>query len=178
MGDTLPNGNRGLAEYPFHLTLWHGLALILGLALLGWGIWYYRKQRALRAAQKPKDPPLVVCQKQIEALTPALPFAKPEQVHYYYQLGLMFREFLEELYGFQATDLTLRELKKPLSRHISLGPQTLEEILQFFERSEMIKFSEDQASLEHAQRDHQNVCSWVRALMPSHTSQATSPASI
>ena len=101
----------------------------------------------------------------IEKLEPIKPFSQKDQVHYFFQLGLLFREVVELVHQVPVTDKTLKELRKDFSERITSLKNHRDEIIEFFEKAELIKFAEKHTTLENAKEYHNKVCYWTQMLI-------------
>ena len=166
--EQLPHGLRGLLAYRFSWdSLWPWLALSLG-SLIVLGILYHLWKKYKNRPSKPVAPedPFLTLERQLHALLPPQPFSGKPGTQYFFELSMLFRQFLELSSGVQATDLTLQELKEPLRRKSSLSRETTEEVIKFLERCDYVKFAGIPADLAEAQASHTQVLQWVRYLRP------------
>ena len=164
--DHLPHGIRGLVTYERTIDLsWLVILLVVLLAaLIGWLIYRQYKKR-----KKPKITvhPLSALYQEIKKYEPDEPLRGAASVEYFFRLNLYLRQFLEMRLKFPATDLTYKELKAPLKKHLPFDEGGQLAVLKFLERSDTIKFAHQEASFSEAQDAHQDVLKWLRSLMPS-----------
>lgn len=178
--DQLPHGLEGLSAYPLHYALY--IAIAAGVLMLAIAIWWFFKYKRKKTPKEEKLlPPLQVLYDELQKLSPQEPFADDQQAHYFFRLGLVFREILEEAYHFPATDLTLKELKKPLNSKVPLSRDDVHSMNQFFEQTELIKFADAKTNYHEAKNFYQSVLRWSRTIVSrelDHTqnvSQSPSP---
>jgi hypothetical protein len=162
--DHPPHGMKGLAIYDSipYLLVWIVLGLILGviLSLAGWWLWKKRKKTLL-----PEISWDTKLEQKIKALTWITPFEAQEQSDFFYELNTLLKQYLEHSYGFSATDLTTRELKNQLRRWLQDLPQeSVESMIVFFERSDLIKFAKEPSSIDEAKRYSDCVNTWIEQI--------------
>lgn len=142
-----------------------GVLILIAAAAL---VYFWRKRR-------PKTAPVVIIDpweqifNKLAGLSMASPFVGAALVEFFYQLSLLLREAIEQRTGIGATDKTLNELRGPLRKQLPLGPEQIEAILTFLERSDMVKFAGFTATADEAQRAKEQVAAWARALKPLAT---------
>lgn len=157
---SLPHDVYGLV--PYEPPFWAYLAAAL-VGLLAAGLIFYLWRRFRRTSEQPQAAidPLKVCLEKIRKIEPKAPFNRKNQVHFYHELSLLFREYLERVYDFPATDLTTEELKKRLGSHSRLVEQDTNGFTQFLEEADMIKFADQEVSSAAAEKAHASVMNWV-----------------
>ena len=176
--DHLPHDIRELLPYPswFPDAKWLLLLLVLSiLCLLGYLWWCKKKQKAVPV---PEDPLLTIT-RYLQNLTPESPFVGKVQQEFFFQLSFALRKYMELTAGFQATDMTLRELKLAIQQIEFFTPERKMEMIRFFERSDLIKFAHAATSLQEAQACHERVLGWIKLwnqIPPAASS--LSPASV
>jgi hypothetical protein len=173
----LPHDIEGLAQYPFKLSF-YSLILIGSLVLLAI-IWYvYAKFFSKRKSKKIVQPEhsLLVLEKQLIALEPQKFTNDQEKIDYFYKLGLIFRNILEQAYDFPATDLTLKELYSPLKNKVTLEQDEIEKLISFFERCELIKFAQSHTDSIEAQKYYQQSVDWSQQIIKSVLQPEVAPS--
>ena len=162
-----------LAAYPFRIPLswWIGLATIVVLAVLGLLIWRWHKNKNQVHYAPRSEPPLLLMLRSLEAQVPPSPF--PESMHcdYFFTLSMVFRQILEQAYDFPATDLTLKELKTPLQQKVTFEGYKHADMLQFFERCDLIKFAKAPTHEDEALNFHRQALSWAKAIVARSSQQ-------
>ncbi|MFK7827534.1 MAG: hypothetical protein AB8G05_25540 [Oligoflexales bacterium] len=175
----LPHPIVELAEYPFRvpLTWWIALAVIILAVVLGLLIWrWYKKKNEVHYAPR-SEPPLLLMLRSLEAQKPPSPF--PESMHcdYFFTLSMAFRQILEQAYSFPATDLTLKELKKPLEQRVKFKGYDRSDMIKFFERCDLIKFAKAPTHENEAMSYHTQVMAWAKAIVDKSIQDQTTPKS-
>lgn len=165
--DHLPHGLIGLVRYPA-LNLWLILVVALFLLLLGVLVyWLYHRNKAKPShVPEPVVDPYDELNKTILALEPSEPFTGKAVEDYYFELGLLFRRFIELKTKVPATDLTYKELLSPLRAKLPLSPTELDGVFAFFKQADFIKFAKAKSDIESARESHKQVCRWVSLMMP------------
>ena len=136
-----------------------------------YGLYYLWKNRKKIIPQKPQTPRHVIVNEKLKNLEAISPFNKPAQVEYYYQLGLLFREVIEITQNLKATDLTFKELKQPIEQMSVFSQEEKLEIIQFFGKSDRIKFAEDKSTLDQAQQAKLKIAGLAQRLIDRYLLQ-------
>ncbi len=166
-----PHDLKGLLSYPLSLLdLWPWLlAATLASAIVLVVLWYLKNRKPKAKPQIIEDPFLVL-ERQLYRMAPPTPFEDKKSIQYYFDLNMLFRQIIEFCSGVRATDLTLQELKGPLREKSILSRDTTEELLNFLERCEHIKFAGLMTDLAEAEHSHKQVKQWVSYLKPKQIS--------
>ena len=162
--DHLPHDVYGLFDYPWLSTnflWWLGIVFIC-LLILG-GIYFFLARKNKKIVELREDP-LVLLRKSLRELEPERPFDNKKASQFYFELGFLFRELIEKTCSFQATGLTLRELKTPL-KSVPLSDEEKKQVWIFFEQAEYIKFAKKPATYEQAEDRKNEVLSWSSKLI-------------
>jgi hypothetical protein len=162
----IPRDIKGLVN---DLGFWwwpHLLFILLIVALVVAAIFYYlkKKNKKSQSSSVIEENRSDKVRALIFALTPQEPFSQEQRESFFYELSLLFREFIELKTGVFATDKTLQELKAPLREKLPLSQEALSEVINFLSVSDMIKFAERQSSSEEAASFKTKVEAWVRKL--------------
>lgn len=159
---SLPHGLKDLLPYDRSFSLW--LLLVLLILFVSGLLYWYRIRRNRKQPIQEREDPLLTIRKAIVLLVPPDNFDRKAQEEYYYQLNIKFRHFIELKRNFPATDSTLQEIKEPLKKKLLLEEDTVVSIIQFFEKSEFIKFAERESTRTEAELDKQKVLTWIKLL--------------
>lgn len=93
--------------------------------------------------------------------------AHPEKVpEYYFQLSEIFREYLENRFGFLATAMTSQEFLPLLQSQTSYSPAEQQSIVFLTERSDLIKYADAQPTDSERQASHQEVVALIEKTAP------------
>ena len=179
----LPHDVYGLV--PYQPPLWgYIIAAAIGLATLLALYMLWKKYRKHKMAAKPLEPkadPLKVCLAALRALEPTEPFTRREQNNFFFQLSMIFREYIELTLNVPATDSTTGELKTHLARVFTIDRETKKSYIQFLESADMVKFAEKEVSLQSAEEQKNLILSWVEHLenqrIRRETTQPLKPSS-
>lgn len=170
IGEQPPHGVKELIPYAMSwdeivpkLLILLGILTLCVLCILLWR--KYRKKKVVPVIQ---EDPFVVLQRRLANLLPPEPFEGKKCVQYFFDLNMIFREFIELGTGIPATDLTLQELREPLRSKTKLSREIADDFLQFLERCEYIKFAGLFTEIHEAKQSHSQVTEWVKYLKP-HT---------
>jgi hypothetical protein len=167
-GEAPPHGMRDIIPYGLSWDeIWPKLLLAL-MILLACALLYFLWKRYFKKKIKevvPEDP-FVVLESRLAKMHPPEPFEGKSCVQYFFDLNMIFRQFIELTSGVPATDLTLQELKEPLRFKSPLSRDTTEEVIRFLERSENIKFAGFFTDINEAKESHLQVMRWVSYLRP------------
>ena len=162
-----------LAEYPFRVpVMWLvTLVVVLLVGIIGFFIWrWYRNKNQVHYAPR-SEPPLQLMLRSLEAQKPPSPF--PESMHcdYFFTLSMAFRQILEQAYNFPATDLTLKELKKPLEQRVNFESYNHKDLVKFFERCDLIKFAKAPTNENEAINYHSQALGWAKAIVAKNSQE-------
>lgn len=160
--DHLPHDIREIIPYVWNWGDWRMWALLgAALVLLGFLAYWLWKRKKSRPLPPPEDP-LLVAGRFLQQLLPPEPFVGKVQAEYFYQLNLGLRRYLELSCGFSATEMTLRELRFRVQHLPHFSVERKQELMQFFERSDIIKFAKAETSLPEAQACHGQILGWLK----------------
>jgi hypothetical protein len=164
----IPHDILGLTGYGYFLENW---VFILFVSLLALVIGYYLFKIFYK--KRSKDP-VVVCPykeaiKALKEVAPVKPYDRKAQEHFYYELSHFLRLVIEISKGFRATDLTFKELRKPLLKKFENNQELSLKLLGFLEKSELIKFAEKESSEEKSLEDKSKVIEWALSLEKKET---------
>ena len=165
---TIPHDISGLIGYGYFLENW---ILMLLASLLFIAIAYYLFKRFYK---KNISEQAVVCPytqalKALKEVTPSQPYDRKAQEHFYYEISHFLRLAIELTKDFRATDLTLKELRKPLLKNFEKDQDLAIKFLKFLEKSELIKFAEKESTEEKSLEDKSQVVDWVLSLKKKET---------
>ena len=85
---------------------------------------------------------------------------------FFFSLSLLFRKSIEATSDIYATDLTVRELKVPIKTKILPLRSRSNEVIEFLERAEVIKFAGAKTSVDEALEYKKMVIEWMSKLRP------------
>lgn len=162
----LPHELKGLVAYGWGLpseTILALLALAVAAVGLGLAFWWWYKRRKQRV--KLGEHPILGMAREIATLMPPEPFVRAAQADYFFKLSMLLRQVIEVSCGFPATDLTLKELRLPLRSFLPFPVATVDEILKFCERAELIKFASADSERGEALAWQRQVNSWAGELV-------------
>lgn len=168
--DHLPHELKGLWRYEYSSpNWWMLLAIALFCALVAYGLYaYWKKKRQVVPKTKIIEDPLLVAFRTLKNMSVPQPFEGKTQQLYFFELSLKFRELIELSSGIRATDLTSKELREPLREKLPLSRTITEDMIRFFDRSEMIKFAQSQTHSEEALYFLNKVIEWSEQLVPKN----------
>lgn len=176
MGQTqttqLPHDIYGLALYPAGLSWWMWYAGIVVLVAAGCGIYWLIANRK-RSVQTVVVDPWKVLRDELRALAPTSPFDRQRQTDFYFHLSHAVRLVIERRTSLRATDMTTRELREPLNRKVPLPSESLSRMQSFFERADLVKFADVEATLKQAEEDYRDALLWFEKLRPLSIHQDT-----
>ncbi len=175
-----PHGLRDLIPYKFFWEdLWPKALVVLGILLLLFILYKLGKKFFKRAPKVviPEDPFLVL-ERKLSKMLPPEPFEGKPSTQYFFDLNMIFRQFLELCLKIPATDLTLQELKEPLRFKSPLSREVTEDILKFLERSEYIKYAGFETNLDEAKECHLQVIKWVSYIRPRRLEESSKDQSV
>lgn len=147
---------------------------ILGLAILIWGLLYWKRKRAkglgLFEAETPKVPPYELAMQRLNTLNLSNLENKEAIKLYYIELSDILREYLEGRFLFSAlemtTDETLQELKE-----IEFSDENWNYAEEVLNLSDLVKFSKFFPSSEHHQECWERVYQIVEDTRPKNELQ-------
>ncbi|MCB9228526.1 MAG: hypothetical protein H6618_02855 [Deltaproteobacteria bacterium] len=168
-----PHGAKGLIAYPVSLSWLWTLISILLLSLLVFLLFKFGKKYfpAASAARPVPEDPIPVLLRKLQEVQPGRPFDRHAAADFYYSLGLSFRNLLEYCCDFPATDMTRQELRNPVQGINWLSMKEKTTILEFLNRSDLIKFSEAETSADEALNHKQQLLGISEKLISSFRSQ-------
>ncbi|MEZ4741852.1 MAG: hypothetical protein R3B45_05305 [Bdellovibrionota bacterium] len=169
----LPHPIRPIVHYESSLAIYWPYALAALLILLFVALiffWWRKKRRSL--VIPPKEALIDRLNRELNELSPTIPFEGKACEDYFYRLSLLFRQIIEEVSEISATDLTLKELKVALVSPSFTERSKAHEMMSFFERADMIKFAKVETSLEEAKLSTKNVRYWTRCLLANQLASA------
>jgi hypothetical protein len=142
---------KNIEKIPFKLGWPHAIIGLILLSLLG-GVGYYYWTRYIRkekASLIPQIPPYELARMELLKIRDLQEF-KP----FYFALSSISRLYLEEQFHFQATDMTLEEIKHDLDicRIETLSKDRAQEekqkLMELFEQCDLVKFTDFTPPLE------------------------------
>lgn len=143
---------------------WIALVLALALGLIAAFIWW---KRSRKPPPPPPSDPWAELQKTVRGVVIEPPFLPASQREVFYRLSLLLREGIERRTEIRATDSTLSEMRQALRKKLPFKVADVEEILAFLERSDLVKFAEQPATIEEASAARANVAAWCGRLQPA-----------
>lgn len=172
--DSLPHDIYGIVHYS---TPWYvyaalaigGIALLLAL-YAGFKAW---KRRAQRTAA-PVDP-WQALKDRVAGLQIASPFTRKAQEDFFYELSLALRDAIERRCGIPATSLTHRELKQIMRSDAPLPTQTMQAMLAFLQRADLVKFADAGTDVPEAEAARREVLAWIDELHAKPEAQVVPP---
>jgi hypothetical protein len=123
--------------------VWWPLALVAALALLAYGVVWWRRRAARPPPPpppKPRPPPYEEAIERLRALEAEQLVAKGEKQPYFFRLAEIARDYLGRRYGFDALELTTRELLAELRRRSTPGLE-FDQLSDFLESADLVKFA-------------------------------------
>lgn len=133
--------------------------LVAGIALLGaivWGVWYYRKRRALALANMPvaivpKRPPYEVAMEGLERLREQRLWQSGAVKEYYTELSEIMRVYVEGTFGIITLEATTDEIIAAM-RTKSTPIASTEMLRNVLELADMVKFARYEAVPDEHER--------------------------
>lgn len=169
--DTLPHGLRDLIPYPESwlefMARWFLPFLIICFCLVV-AIFLWKKFRRKKVKEVIPEHPFILLERKLSSLQAPEPFEGKKSTQYFFDLNMIFRQFIELSFAIPATDLTLKELREPLRLKSSFSRELTEEVLKFLERTERLKFAGVSTNIEEAKECHAQVLQWVSFLKQKH----------
>ncbi len=156
-----PHGLIGLEQAP---ELWQSpwvWALAAFIILSGIFAYTRWRRRKPRKAAAPRDPWQEICER-VENLGDIAGDRREDVQAYYGQLSLLFREGLEQRFGFGATGQTLEELRRSLEGLAEVPAERKKEWLSFLEKADRIKFAEGLGTAAEHRSWRQEIGAWIR----------------
>ncbi|MBN1496091.1 MAG: hypothetical protein JXA07_04940 [Spirochaetes bacterium] len=133
---------------------WRLAFLVLGLVAAGiaafFGVRYFMKWRVERRAAPVIIPPIRIFLKEIEAFAGETLIADGKIEEFVFGISMIFRKFLSLQFGFDATDMTTREIEKKIRKIFpaALHDAHYDEIMGVFNLWDLSKFAEFTPSAE------------------------------
>ena len=145
---------KDISEYPFFLwdsvkqfmwDYWWIGAIILGLALIAFGVWWYLRRLKNKGRffifARPQDPPYIIAFSELQKLKEEKLWEQDKTKQYYTRLTDIIRKYLEDTYGLQAMEKTSEEILRDL-KTLKLEKQELyDELKEMFTYSDLAKFA-------------------------------------
>ena len=102
----------------------------------------------------------------------------PQQAHYFYlKLSEIFREYLENQFGFSATSMTTQEFLPLLQSQTPYNAEEREQIISLTQKSDLVKYADDQSTHAEMEAAYNQVVKWIEriAFPPTEESEKESP---
>jgi len=149
-------------EFPNEAVEWIVYGLLFGLLLAALLWWLFRRflARPKLPVLVPSIPPDKIAIEALDSLEERRPsmLERGESATYYLDLTDITKAYLEGRFDVAAMDRTTDELRKVLmGGDASLGPLSAQDMLAFFDRSDLIKFARVSPSPEEARDDLESV---------------------
>lgn len=159
--DSLPHDIRGLVDYPDNLQQILLITIIV-LVLIAAAYMARHWQRRWQGGSLPvKIPEYQKVLNRLDKLNPQEPFNEADREKFFYELSGLLRLGIEVQSTIPATDLTLRELERPLRASAILPEEDLENLFAFLKRCELIKFAKFPSNLAEAHHGKTLVQEWI-----------------
>jgi hypothetical protein len=157
-----------LATFP--RPWWHYAVAVLGLALLGWGIyrafvWFTSRPTESSPVEEVEEPidertPLERAIEAFEALPPPGETKEAIRAHYYAQSHIV-RAYLEEQFGVAALESTTQELAVSLSGQAPVTAAMRADLIQQLEAGDLVKYADVQQSPEVSVQSAAALRQWI-----------------
>jgi hypothetical protein len=133
---------KALKRPDYGLPVWAWILIgVTILIVMAVGSYLLLGRRSKEAAP-PAPPPHEVAYAALEALR-STDFDDPQQLHkYYFAISWVLREYLENRFGLNATDLTTGEILTRARNHLQLGQDERSLLKSFLEHTDLVKFAE------------------------------------
>lgn len=121
---------------------WIWIAVIVVALLILGGIWFFYQKKSPEVHLEPEELPHERALRRLRELEQFLA-ADPNEIHqYYFLLSEIFREYLENRFGFSATTMTTQEFLPLLASETSYTSEEQQKIVLLTQRSDLIKYAE------------------------------------
>ena len=152
--------------------------LVAGI-LISLGVWLYllRKRRKPPVSTEDEERS---DQRAFQRLRELKQFisTNPQQVHYFYlKLSEIFREYLENQFGFSATSMTTQEFLPLLQSRTPYDAEEREQIVFLTQKSDLVKYADEQSTHAEVEAAYNQVVKWIEriAFPPTEESEQESP---
>ncbi|MEA3496641.1 MAG: hypothetical protein U9R42_11460 [Bacteroidota bacterium] len=117
---------------------------LIALLIIALTIYYFDRRRKnktfLGIKLKPEIPPHLIAIRKLRELEDKKVWQKGNHKNYHFELSFIIKEYMENIYNFNATDLTTPEILNYLSKEIKEG-ELYKEVKGFLELSDFVKFA-------------------------------------
>jgi hypothetical protein len=127
--------------------VWPFLAIILGLALLGFGIWFLVKKlrkEPIFVQRKVLEPAHVIAIRELDKLRSEKLWQNNKTKLYYTQLTEIVRVYLEHRYNIVALEMTSDEIIDAFKNIVVEDPENMELLRKLFSTADLVKFAKMQ----------------------------------
>jgi len=142
------------------------ISMVLGVALLGAGLFWYLRRRASR---RELPPPIPAHELAFEALNRlrSTDFDDPEAVRlFYFQISEVIRAYVEGRFRLNATDLTTEEILARLAALDELVADQNHVLQEFLVDTDQVKFAHREASGRDIEGTYEQALGFVEATRP------------
>lgn len=130
--------------------IYWAVGIILFLALVIFGVYYYEKNKKTEPVQEIKIPAHILALGELSELESKSLIEDGKVKTYYSNLSDILRRYLENRYGFLALESTTDEILKDIKQHL-YKTQNIKDINEFLQDADLVKFAK--ASLEEHQHE-------------------------
>ena len=139
---------------------WLGAMALMGL------LWFFYQQKTGQNQKACPESPHEHALRRLQELE-HFSAAHPKAVHeYYFRLSEIFREYLENRFGFLATAMTSQEFLPLLNAHTSYTPEEQQRIVLLTEKSDWVKYAEAQPPSSEQKALMQEVVALIEKATP------------
>lgn len=142
------------------------VGIVLGIALLGAGVFWYLRRRAARRALQPPVPAHEVAFEALNRLRLA-DFEDPEAVRvFFFQISEVVRAYVEGRYRLNATDLTTEEILSSLTSLEEMVADQNRVLEDFLISTDQVKFAHREPAAGDIEGTYEQALGFVEATRP------------
>ena len=162
---------KPIATYPCVIwDYWWIGAIILGLVLIAFGIWWFLRWRSSREGlgffSKPKDPPYIIAITELQKLKNEKLWEQDKTKQYYTRLTDIIRQYIEDTYGLQAMEKTSEEILKDLKNMNFDNDELYNELKEMFIFADLAKFAKYKPEPIENERSYKYAYDFIEGTKP------------
>jgi hypothetical protein len=161
--DTLPHEIKGLVDYDLSFFWLIIIAVIVAICIFIY-LFLQKKKIKKNKTKLSKQELFRLLINEIIAIKPIAPFVYEKQRQFYFDLDFKFRQVIELSEDVRATDLTINELKRALTKLNFFNSLVVVEMLKFFDISQKVKFAKKPSSESEALQMKNNILVWTKKI--------------
>ncbi len=132
-------------QAPFTIAeIWLFILIGVGVLLLGFAIWYFRKKyrkEPIFGHKKPTEPPHIIALRELDKLRTEKLWQQNKVKQYYTRLTEIIRVYIEQRYGINALEMISDEIIDALKTLITDDINSIELLRRMFSTADLVKFA-------------------------------------